>query len=135
MSVHQNKSTGSHSAVNENIYLPAEPIPDFSSSPESVDIDAIYDPPSKHSLHSHASFQSHTLDNPYVMHAINQHNRICMIPTDHSLTLATINVHSICERHKFLSVVNALSHKNIDLAVLTETCLSCRAAHAHYRCS
>ena len=71
MSVHLNTDTGSHSAVNDINISYTEPIPDFSSSPDSIDIDAIYDPPSKHSLHSHASFHSHSLDNPYVMHVIN----------------------------------------------------------------
>ena len=71
MSAHLNTNIGSYSAVNENNNPSSETIPDFSSSPEFVDIDAIYDPPAKHSLHSHASFSSHALDNPYVLHAIN----------------------------------------------------------------
>ena len=57
-----------------------------------------------------------------------------MISVDRSFTLATINVQGISERQKFLSVVDALVYKNIDVAVLTETRLSCRTALARFRC-
>src|SRR5947207_10323524 len=112
MNVHPDDNTGSYSADIEINHQFIEPVL-HSLAPNSVDIDAIYDLPPKHSLHAHASFKSYSLDNPYVMHAINQHNRTCMIPADCFFALATLNVQGISEKQKFLSVIDALKYKNI----------------------
>src|SRR5436190_23948405 len=74
-------------------------------------IEQLYDPPTVHSSHKSLKFNAHSIDNPYVLHAISQHNRECVIPNDQVSIFATINVKGLNNNSsisKFHNVLDSL---------------------------